>query len=619
MGRFPTTVGPGDRSAAPGDSPKPGGATPPTLAGVHPLGAAVAALVAGRTKPGPAGAKAPPVAEAELAQATATFAREADRLAREGARLIRKGRPAQAIAPLSRAVALDPRSASAQHDLGMALKNTGRLEEAVAPFTAAIELDPGVASAHFGLGYIFDCLGRDGRAMTSYEAAVRLDPGIVAAQLRLGDMYMARRCLPEAEAAFRAVAHAAAGSVTGRTAEARALEAAQAFDEALEAITAVLEIWPNDPTALGVRGRYLGERGQFAEAAAHFERATRHAPDLGVLWAGVATHHRFTADDGHLIARMNACLARPAMAPFHRQQVHFALGKAHNDMGAYELAITHFEAGNRLRAQNVLFNKEGLVRRVDELIEATPSGYRDRQPDPGVDDATPILIVGLPRSGSTLVEQILSSHPDVAAGGELEFWGRRDVPRTDTWSITPNAEATRRLADDYLAVLRAIGPDARRVTDKALNNFMLLGVIHRVFPNATLIHCRRHPIDNCLSIFMTGFESNIDYASDRGRLVFFYRQYEKLMVHWRKVLPADRFIEVNYEDLVADPEPHTRRLVAACGLGWSDACLSPQDNPRLISTASAWQARQPIYRSSVERWRRYEPWLGELRELAPTV
>jgi hypothetical protein len=140
-------------------------------------------------------------------------------------------------------------------------------------------------------------------------------------------------------------------------------------------------------------------------------------------------------------------------------------------------------------------------------------------------------------------------------------------------------------------------------------------VIRQAFPRATIVHCRRHPIGTCLSIFATNFETTIDFAGERGSLVFFYRQYQRLMAHWRKVLPPDRFIEIDYEELVADPEPLTRQLIATCGLDWNDACLAPHRNQRRITTASLWQARQPIYRTSVERWRRYEPWLGELRQL----
>ncbi|MGH7025197.1 MAG: sulfotransferase family protein [Caulobacteraceae bacterium] len=310
---------------------------------------------------------------------------------------------------------------------------------------------------------------------------------------------------------------------------------------------------------------------------------------------------------------MNAALARPMLTPLQRQVTHFALGKAHDDIGDYGAAIRHFDAANKIRAKFAAFDGAALATRVDRLIAETPRSSFDAAV--GVSDATPILIVGMPRSGTTLVEQILSSHARVAAGGELSFWADRDRRGDDLLGLSE--DQLEAVASDYLTTLRNISPDAERVTDKMPFNFGLLGVIHRALPRAMFVHCRRHPIDTCLSIFSTSFEAAMDFAGDRRSLLAFYRQYQRLMDHWREVLPPDRLIEVDYEALVADPEPHTRRLVAACGLPWDEACLSPQNNRRRVTTASLWQARQPIYRSSVERWRRYEPWLGELRELAP--
>ena len=223
----------------------------------------------------------------------------------------------------------------------------------------------------------------------------------------------------------------------------------------------------------------------------------------------------------------------------------------------------------------------------------------------------------MPRSGTTLVEQILSSHPDVAAGGELSFWGDRFASGLWVFDATASTEPVHRLATEYLAILRAICPSTPRITDKMPFNFWLLGIIRQVFRRATFVHCRRHPVDTCLSIFTTDFDGIIDFAGERSDLVFFYRQYERLMAHWREVLPLERFIEIDYEMLVAEPEPQTRRLLAGCELEWDDACLAPHLNQRRIATASMWQARQPIHRSSVGRWRHYEPWLGELRELSP--
>jgi tetratricopeptide (TPR) repeat protein len=556
-------------------------------------------------------------ARSESLEASRAQAREANRCAIEGARQVAAGRPRQAAPLLKRSVDLDPGVAASQHDLGLALLMVGRLEEAAEPFAAAARLDPGLTSAHHNLAYLLDSLGRDARALVSYEAAVRLDPDLATAQSRLGDLYLARRRNAEAAAAFEAAARATAGTVFARIAEARRLEALGDVEGAIERMTTVLETDADSAEAHAVLAKLLGQVGRSGEAAAHFERAARLSPHLAAAWSGVALNRKFTAADGPIIALMNTALSHPSLTPFHRQALHFALGKAHDDIGNPGVAIRHVEAANRIRAKSVSLNREGLVRRIDQLIAATPPGFVERQPNPGVEDPTPILIVGMPRSGTTLVEQVLSSHPMVAAGGELEFWGERDVPRADNWSLTATPEATRRLAQDYLAMLRAIGPHAARVTDKAPFNFPLLGLIHRVFPRATLIHTRRHPIDTCLSIFSTNFEMTFDFAASRSDLVFFHRQYQRMMAHWREVLPPDRFIEVDYEALVADPEPHTRRLVEACGLPWDDACLAHHKNPRPIATASMWQARQPIYRTSVEKWRRYEPWLGELRELDP--
>ena len=181
--------------------------------------------------------------------------------------------------------------------------------------------------------------------------------------------------------------------------------------------------------------------------------------------------------------------------------------------------------------------------------------------------------------------------------------GQEDRRRYDNW---------RQL---YLSVPQGISPDAARVTDKMPFNFESLGVIPPIFPRATIVHCRRHPVDTCLSIFGSDLGAIVDYASDRGDLAFYYEQYRRLMAHWRAVLPPEQFIGVDYEKLVADPEPMTRQLIATCGLDWNEACLTPHKNTNRIITASVWQARQPIYRTSVARWKRYAPWLGELRQL----
>ena len=270
------------------------------------------------------------------------------------------------------------------------------------------------------------------------------------------------------------------------------------------------------------------------------------------------------------------------------------------------------------------FDRAALVARYDNLIENFTADALERARQslvtracPG--DDLPVFIVGMPRSGTTLVEQILSSHPDVVAGGELNFWGDRLSGWVAPTIGAVEAGALAKAAEDFSAELRRIGPHALRVTDKTPRNFELLWLIRLAFPDARIIHCRRRPVDTCLSIFFLNFSARQGYACNRGDLVFFYRQYERLMDHWRRALPADRFTEVEYETLVADREAQTRRLIAFCGLDWDEACLAPERNNRLVKTPSLWQVRQPVYTTSVERWRRYEPWLGELRELLPAA
>jgi tetratricopeptide (TPR) repeat protein len=364
-------------------------------------------------------------------------------------------------------------------------------------------------------------------------------------------------------------------------------------------------------------GQVLAEDGRFDEAAASIDRGLALDPDMVVAWTKLATIRKVGAADRALLERMNAALRRPDLVPWERQALHFALGKGYDDLGDHAHAMREFDAANRIRGARARFDRKAWADYISGLIAATPPGFLERRRDLGVNDATPILIVGMPRSGTTMVEQVLSSHPDVAAGGELEFWGQHHLAGVGVFEATAEPGTVHELAHEYLAVLRGLSPQARRVTDKMPFNFLLLGLIRQVFPRATIVHCRRHPVDTCLSIFTTDLLARYEFAADRGDLAFVYRQYLRLMAHWRSVLPRAGFVEVDYERLATDPEQSIPELVAACGLAWNDACLMPHRNPRAVSTASLWQARQPIYRTSVERWRHYEPWLGELRELLP--
>jgi len=213
------------------------------------------------------------------------------------------------------------------------------------------------------------------------------------------------------------------------------------------------------------------------------------------------------------------------------------------------------------------------------------------------------------------VEQIVSSHPDVAAGGEQSFLTQRYHSVMEPRHGSPHRSEAVTLANNYLDLLKSIGGTKAHVTDKMPHNFYLSGLIHAMFPSARIIHCRRNPVDTCISIYTTRFPEPLNFAHNQEEIVFFYKEYLRIMEHWRRVLPADRFLEVDYEELISDREKVTRRMIEFCGLEWNDACLHHERNPGAIRTPSWWQARQPVYTTSMGRWKNYEPWLGAFKEL----
>lgn len=316
---------------------------------------------------------------------------------------------------------------------------------------------------------------------------------------------------------------------------------------------------------------------------------------------------------------MRSALREASLDDEGRLFLHFAIGKLLDDTGQYREAMRHFDLGNSIRHRNTRFDRARLVDVIDRLIARYSAAFFEANREFGLADETPLFIVGMPRSGTTLVEQIVSSHPSVAAGEELFFWSNRAAQRgvAEATALTP--AAGRQLAAEYISLLRRIGPSTARVTDKQTFNFQQLGLIHLLLPNARIIHCRRDPIDTCLSMYFTLFKGRMPFISDKGDLAFAYQQYSRITEHWQSVLPADCFLEVDYEKLVADREAVTRRLIDFCGLDWHKDCLRPERNERTVTTASLWQARQPVFTTSVARWRRYAPWLGELRSLLPAA
>jgi len=519
------------------------------------------------------------------------------------------------VAAFREAARLHPNTATIHHDLAVACLQSGLVAEAVDAFQRAIVLNPRFAKAYWRLGVALEMQGSAPEAIAAYQRAGELQPSLTEAHFHAGHLFELHGHNADAIASFRRAAASGPKTELGRIGAVRALLAEDRLGEAERALRQILALDAKNAAANDLLGMIFAETGRFEEARACYQRAIDRDPTMAGSYYDLVQCRPITAADAGLAGRIQTALAEPGLRPSQRLRVHLAAGKTADDLGDPALAMRHFGQADTIRRTLAGYDPKAFTSQVDWMIANFPPDLIARAPELGSGDATPIIIMGMPRSSTTLVEQILSSHPSVGGGGELNFWDKRGFEWPRAAATRDEAPFLARAAADYLAVLRAIAPRAQLVTDKMPRNFVWAGLIHLAFPRATIIHCRRSPIDTALSIHRTYFNPRLRFPTGGEPLVGYYRSYQRIVAHWRRVLPADRFIEVDYEALTADPVTNIRRIVDGCGLRWDDACLRPEENARMVRTASKWQVRQPIYRTAVERWRRYEPWLGPLRAL----
>lgn len=529
--------------------------------------------------------------------------------------LLRAGRPADAIAPLRDASLMEPFNALIHHDLGLAYLEVGRVTDAIEALQRAVASNPRYGDAYFRLGIALEKQGNLRAAVVAYDRATQLLPTLTEAWFRAGALVYTQGHLEEAIGCFRRAAETGGKSSFGRLGKARALLTEERNQEAEQVLRTTLARNPSNAIAHDLLGNLLSEYGRFDEARECFQRAIALAPMLAGSYYDLVRCRRVTGDDDGLLQQMEAALATPGLETAQLLRLHLAIGKAADDLGDYALAMQHFDAADDVRRSFGSFDSATFSAEVDRLIARCTPELIARASELGGSDATPVLIIGMPRSGTTLVEQIVSMHPEAGAGGELNFWNERGAVWHRNGAAGNEKQFLVKAAADYLRVLRGIGPKAARVTDKMPFNFLWAGLIHLAFPRSVIIHCRRAAVDTALSIHQTHFNPGLAFPTGGADLVGYFRCYQRITDHWRRVLPPDQFIEVDYEELTRDPEPIIRRMIAACGLTWNNACLRHERNPRAVKTPSKWQTRQPIYRTSVARWRRYEPWLGPLHAL----
>lgn len=514
-----------------------------------------------------------------------------------------------------RAVEVKPNDPQARNNVGQSFLAARRLQEAATAFERAAAMKPNFAAAHYNLGKTRQLEGKDGEAAIAFSRASAIAPTLENL-LALGHMLVTLCDYEGALACARRCVSVHPDSAAAHLLMCGALTETNQIEAARDQLRLAIALDPDGREALhsAARQRPLG---YIDEANANLRRAIAQNPRQVSAYDSLMQNHKVTEEDRGLVEQMKALADKGELSQTELASLNYGLGKALEDLAEYEDSMRRYDEANRLtrliKFGNAPFDEVRYRNHVERMIrQFTPDA---NAPALCESSELPILVLGMMRSGTSLTEQILSSHPEVAGAGEQLFWSR-NWPRplsNGTTSVDP--EMICALGREYVETLRPFGQNARRITDKMPGNYMFAGLICQALPNSRIIHIRRNPVDTCLSIWATPNHTPQEGGHNKAHIVFVYKQYLQLMAHWRTALSPNRFLEVDYEALVSNPEDVIRTMLTFCGLDWDDACLRPNENKRLVKTPSAWQVRQPFYGTSVARWKRFEPWLGEFREL----
>lgn len=477
-----------------------------------------------------------------------------------------------------------PAAVARQHfEVANRLLREGRPADAEPHFRAVLSAFPDHPEALIGLARACALTGQGEEAVYRFEQILALKPDHGAALLGLGDMLAA----------------------AGRQEEAEPL---------LQRLTTAD---PGNAAAFFALGQVQKQLGRFAASREAFSRAVALAPGNPSYHYALAESAPFSPGDGRLAALEALSKADSGFTAYQKAELQFALFKAYDDLGRPDEAFAHLQKGNAIYRRVVPYDEAGVNGFFDELKATYTREAVAALEGAGHPSQLPIFVTGMPRSGTTLVEQILASHPDVFGAGELQYvrdlihgdFAGRDYP---AGLAELGADAIKRFGGYYAVRLSALAPNAKRIVDKLPANFRHLGLLHLALPKARLIHVARDARDTCFSCYTQLFASGLNFAYDLGELGRYHKAAEALMVHWHTVLPPDAVYEVQYEHLIADFESEARRLIAFCGLNWNEACLHFYETKRAVRTKSEFQVRRPLYTTAIGRWKRYEAWLGPL-------
>ena len=497
----------------------------------------------------------------------------------------------------------------------------GDYAEAVVRLKEVLLADENHVTALNNLGDALCFLGRYPEAEHAYRRAVQANPKRADAQLKFGTALNWRGDFLGAETALRRAVKLEPRSPNVLCVLGHTLTALDRADDAKECFEKALRLKPRSTDALCGLAWLASMEGRFGDADILLRRALDFDPECTEAHTWLVEQRRMTHADKDWLERAQRMLER-RMAPIEESRLHFAIGKYFDDVGDYAQAFEAFRKANEQRKKvAAVYDRAARTAWVDDVIRQYTAERIATPMDAANDSQRPVFVVGMMRSGTSLVEQIIASHPQAMGAGELQFWGLLEYKHHELLrGIAPDLGVGAKLAQAYIDELNRHSSEAIRVIDKTPVNVDYLGFIHRVLPNARFIYMRRDPVDTCLSCYFQNFVNAASFAMDLQDLAHYYREHRRLVAHWRSVLPKDVLLEVPYEMLIAEPEVWSRRILEFIGLGWDPRVLEFHKTERTVLTASHWQVRQKIYSSSVGRWKHYQKYIGpllKLRNLSP--
>jgi len=504
----------------------------------------------------------------------------------------------------------------AYNNLGGLLQQRGQLDEAEHAFRKAVGQKPGFADAYVNLASVHVAKKNDLEALRVLGDALKLSPTHVPTLILTSRTQLRRGAYQLAEQAARHALNQDPDNAEALTVLGQLLHETDRYDEAIEVLEKALKANPKNAEALNFYGIALKSVGRLDEAREQILKALRLNRRILGAYANLNDLVDFSEGEGAKLFEEMDRIFKAAKNPDSEAflPLHFAYAKALDDRGEHERALQHYITGGKLKRAQLNYNEADIQGFFDSIREAFPKKLFDDNELEGNPDQRPVFIVGMPRSGSTLVEQIISSHPDIYGAGEVKFLSMAMSRTRDRFpslpkfpqmmeKITPAQMSI--IADTYLKLLTKSSGDAKRVTDKLLSNYFFVGLLHLMLPNAKIINTQRDPVDTCLSGFTKLFKDDMPHSYDLGELGRYYGKYKELMDHWHEVLPKGVLKTVQYEDVVADTEKEAKALIEFLGLPWDPKCVDFHKSDRPVKTASVAQVRKPIYKTSVKRWKKY--------------